>query len=188
MRIHKVLEKQYVMEDVVISRTWKQTLRGQELHGRGDTNLLFRRLTAFFASRTCPAPAIHAGLAWALEQVRLGATVIGGFHSPLERSVLNLLLEARSPAVVVLARDAASARLPSVWQAAIRRRHLTIVSDAVDISRLDSTRAAARNEAVVALSDCIVVAHIRLHGSLDAQVGIWERKGMRVDWLHKSQI
>ncbi len=48
---------------------------------------------------------------WALEQARQQQPVISGFHSPLEQSVLKVLLQARSPVVVVLARPVVGARL-----------------------------------------------------------------------------
>jgi hypothetical protein len=45
--------------------------------------------------------------------------VIGGFHSPLERSVLRLLMEAGGSAVVVLARPVSGASLDIAWHGAI---------------------------------------------------------------------
>lgn len=45
--------------------------------------------------------------------------MVGGFHSPLEQSVLRLLLEGNGTAVVVLARSVAAATLPSTWSAAL---------------------------------------------------------------------
>lgn len=177
-----------VTEHVVISDTWKCTLRGRDLNGRGNIELLSRPLTAFFASRVSPALAIRAGLAWALEQVYAGAVVIGGFHSPLERSVLNLLLEARAPAVVVLAREVKSARFPVAWQRAVQQRHLAVVSQAMDQRRLDHGRSVARNELVAMLGDTIVVAHASATGNLRAQTADWQRCGKVIRVLHDERV
>ena len=56
--------------------------------------------------------AIRAALDWTVAGARSGRTFISGFHSPLERSVLEELRTARSKMVIALARDAAKARLP----------------------------------------------------------------------------
>ena len=176
--------KQCVTEHVVIPEVWVWDHDGVRLQGLGNHALLARPMTAFFASRACPAPAIRAGLAWTLEQVQKGAVVIGGFHSPLERSVLKMLLEAGSPAVAVLARDVESARLPAVWQAAIKRGHLVVISQAVDRQQLDRDRATARNELVVGLANRAVVAYVSLGGSLAAQTEKWRRHGKLIQMLH----
>ena len=159
------------------------TLQGERLDGCGNADLLSNSLTAFFASRVCPALAIRAGLAWTLEQVHAGGTVVGGFHSPLERSVLNLLMEARNPVVAVLAREVASARLPVGWRVAIQQGHMAVVSQAVGRRHLDHDRSTSRNDLVVRLADRIVVAHVSESGSLAAQVREWRHRGKCVRLL-----
>lgn len=67
--------------------------------GLGAPQLLDQPLTAFFASRQCPGAAIRAAMDWALAPASARRAVVGGFHSPLEQSVLRLLLEAHSPVV-----------------------------------------------------------------------------------------
>lgn len=84
------------------------------LNGVGEQTLLAAPLTAFFASRQCPGTAIRTAMDWALEQARARRAVVSGFHSPLEQSVLHLLLEARSPVVAVLARPVAGAQLKPI--------------------------------------------------------------------------
>ncbi|MGH8190837.1 MAG: DNA-processing protein DprA [Rhodanobacteraceae bacterium] len=163
---------------------WHRDWGGVTLAGRGDPRRLDGELTAFFASRQCPGQAIRAALKWALHQAQAGCAVVGGFHSPLERSVLELLLEARSPVVAVLARSVESARLPVAWQAAIGRGHLVVVSGTSDRRRLDHDRSSSRNELVATLASEIVVAHINPVGSLAAQVREWRRRGNTVVVLH----
>lgn len=79
------------------------------LTGCGARELLDLELTAFFASRQCPGSAIRAAMDWALQQASAKRAVISGFHSPLEQSVLKVLMAAGSPAVAVLARPVAGA-------------------------------------------------------------------------------
>ncbi len=59
------------------------------LAGLGNAALLDGPLTAFFASRTCPGSAIRAAMDLAVTEARSGRTIISGFHSTLERSVLE---------------------------------------------------------------------------------------------------
>ena len=79
--------------------TWHRTCNGIAVTGLGHQALLGVRMTAFFASRQCPGTAIRVATEWALQQAKTRQVVISGFHSPLEQSVLQLLLVARSPAV-----------------------------------------------------------------------------------------
>ena len=79
--------------------TWHQIRNGIAVTGLGHQALLDVPMTAFFASRQCPGTAIRAATEWALQQAKTRQVVISGFHSPLEQSVLQLLLVARSPAV-----------------------------------------------------------------------------------------
>lgn len=79
------------------------SLEGGE-HGIGNAALLDLPLTAFFASRQCPGSTIRAAMEWAIEQARGKKPVISGFHSPLEQSVLAVLLTAGAPCVIVVAR------------------------------------------------------------------------------------
>lgn len=61
---------------------------------------------------------------------------MSGFHSPLEQSVLKVLLQAHSPAIVVLARPVNGAKLPPDWLPAIDLGYLTLVSNSMRIQRL----------------------------------------------------
>ena len=94
------------------------------LSGIGNPALLQGPLTAFFASRQCPGKAIRAARNWAVDQARAGHAVVSGFHSPLEQSVLKVLLVAKAPAVLVLARPVQGAHLPAECIDAAQAQHL----------------------------------------------------------------
>lgn len=156
---------------------------GVKLTGVGHQGLLAPHLTAFFASRQCPGIAIRAAMAWALLQAHAKQPVISGFHSPLEQSVLKVLLAASSPAVVVLARPLAGAMLPPEWRGALEKGHLAVVSAAPTVRRLTQQRAAERNALVGPLAHSMVVAHASSAGSLVAQVALWRQVGRPVQEL-----
>ena len=71
----------------------------------GNRGLLDRPLVAFFASRTAPTEALDLAERWADEISQTDKIVISGFHSPVERAVLDILLANNSSVVVALPRS-----------------------------------------------------------------------------------
>ena len=71
----------------------------------GNRGLLDRPLVAFFASRTAPAEALVLAERWAYKIAQTDMVVISGFHSPVERAVLDILLANNSSVVVALPRS-----------------------------------------------------------------------------------
>ena len=71
----------------------------------GNKELLDRELVAFFASRTAPSEALSLSSRWARQIAKSNKIVISGFHSPIERSVLDILLAERCSVVVALGRS-----------------------------------------------------------------------------------
>jgi hypothetical protein len=145
--------------------------------------LLDQPLTAFFASRQCPGVAIRTAMAWAIEQARSKSQVISGFHSPLEQSVLEVMLTAGAPCVIVIARKLEQAHLPPVWLRAVHDGTAAIVSMDDTTRRLTTELAARRNAWVAEHATRIVVAHASAGGSLLRQAMQWENKGRIVDYL-----
>ena len=165
---------------------WHMVQHERAWVGQGNQALLNASLTAFFASRQCPGAAIRAAMDWALAQARGKHVVVSGFHSPLEQSVLKVLLAASSPAVVVLARPVANARLLPEWRAALEQGNLAIAShDAGEVParRLTQQLATERNALVAQLAQNLVVAHASPAGSLAAQVALWRQMGRTVQEL-----
>ena len=150
------------------------------LTGLGEQALLAEPMVAFFASRQCPGTAIRAAMDWVLLQAKTRQVVIGGFHSPLEQSVLQVLLQARNPVVLVLARPVADAKLSPDWLAAIADGYMTVVSASTKTQRLTNALAAQRNELTVKLATSVVIAHASPTGGLAAQCEFWmESKALR---------
>ena len=160
--------------------TWSITRQEKTWTGLGHQALLDEALTGFFSSRQCPGAAIRAAMDWALEQARSRQPVISGFHSPLEQSVLTVLLQARCPVVAVLARPVARARLPPEWTEPLAQGRMAVVSAATRSGRLTETLAAQRNEWVAALARQIVVAHVSPGGQLAVLCDEWTLAGRAV--------
>lgn len=165
---------------------WQFERDALALTGLGAADLLRQPLTAFFASRRCPGHAIRAATDWALHRARAGDAVVSGFHSPLEQSILRLLIEARSPAVVVLARPVATARLRVAWRVALDAGRLAIVSQVERSRRLTEDAAARRNDLAARLARHIVIAYAHPGGSLSEQCRRWAEEGLALSGLDGS--
>ncbi len=115
-----------------------------------------------------------------MQQAKTRQPVIGGFHSPLEQSVLQLLLQARSPVVAVLARPIAGAKLNPEWKTAIAEERMAVVSAMNVAGRLTEEQATQRNEVVARLAASIVIAYASAGGGLELQSETWARQGLPV--------
>lgn len=161
--------------------SWHQTRNGLAVAGLGNQDLLALPMTAFFASRQCPGTAIRAAMDWALQQARAKSVVISGFHSPLDQSVLTVLLQARSSVVVVLARPVQGVKLPPEWAEPLAQGHLAaVVSVATTATRLTGEVATARNHLVAQLATNIVVAHASPGGALASLLAQWQMDEQRL--------
>ena len=93
----------------------------------GNTSLLDRYLAAFFASRLSTAEVAERALRWAGDIYQTDKVVISGFHSPLEKEVLRVLLEHKHPVIVALGR-ALYKKVPLYLQSALDEGRLLFVS------------------------------------------------------------
>ncbi|TAG07919.1 MAG: hypothetical protein EAZ42_12155 [Verrucomicrobia bacterium] len=76
-----------------------------KLHASGNLSLLDQPATAFLCSTKCPGDKILEAYEWARHQCDTGGTVISGFHTPVEKDVLAILLRRGANILWVPARD-----------------------------------------------------------------------------------
>ena len=93
----------------------------------GNKDLLDRELVAFFASRRATPHDTQLALQWAESIRQTDKVVISGFHSPLEKEVLNYLLECKYPVIVALGR-ALYKKVPPRLQSAFDEGRLLFIS------------------------------------------------------------
>lgn len=109
----------------------------------GNKELLDRYLVAFFASRTAPPEALDLAKRWAHEIAQTDKIVISGFHSPIERAVLDILLINGCYVVVALGRSLYR-KIPKHLQAAYDSNRVLFVSFR-DYSRPSFSNSQTRN-------------------------------------------
>ena len=122
----------------------------------GNKELLDRYLVAFFASRTAPPEALDLAKRWAHEIAQTDKIVISGFHSPIERAVLDILLSGGCSVVVALGRSLYR-KIPMHLQAAYDSNRVLFVSFR-DYSRPSFTNSQTRNWLTADLASEVVFA------------------------------
>ncbi len=120
---------------------------------------------------------------WAVEQARSKTPLIGGFHSPLEQSVLEVMLAAHAPVVIVIARKLETAHLPATWLSAAQAGTAVVVSMDDTQQRLSTELAMRRNHWIARHAAHIVIAEVAPGGSLASCLVEWKREKKRVNIL-----
>jgi predicted Rossmann fold nucleotide-binding protein DprA/Smf involved in DNA uptake len=87
-------------------------------------------------------------------------TVIGGFHSLVEREVLTVLLRGPAPVIAFPARSLAGMRLKREFREPLAADRLLLLSAFPDsMRRVTAETALARNRFVASVADVVCIAH-----------------------------
>ncbi|MBI4529826.1 MAG: DNA-processing protein DprA [Deltaproteobacteria bacterium] len=126
----------------------------------GNRKILGYPKLALFCSGRCPQNLIMQTHALLQNLTESNSTVIGGFHSPVEREGLSTLLRGEGPIVVCPARSLVKMRVPKEWRAALEEGRLLVLSFFPDHRhRSDIQMALRRNRFVAALADRIFMPY-----------------------------
>lgn len=126
----------------------------------GGLHLVEGAMLGFFCSVRAPGDTVLKtyDLARALRSRRV--TLVGGFQSPMEKELLDLLLRGAAGAVVCPARGLGVMRLPRAWRGPLDEGRLLVLSFFDEaVRRPTAAIAARRNACVAALADRLLVAH-----------------------------
>jgi predicted Rossmann fold nucleotide-binding protein DprA/Smf involved in DNA uptake len=140
--------------------------------------------TAFFCSVQCPGSLIlqsyDLAQAWRSE----GRAVISGFHTPIEQSVLTILLRGKGPLLICPARSLSKMRLPVAWRPALDAGRLLLLSPFADAQhRATQALADQRNRLVAALAAEVCIAYAAPEGKTAALAQNLLAQGRRVTTL-----
>ena len=139
----------------------------ETIWARGNVALLTDRdtglngdLWALFCSSRCPGQIILKAHELAQQFRASGIATIGGYHSPVEKECLRVLLRGSQPIILCPARSIENMRLNPAWKGALAEGRLLLLS-IFDSKHRRSTAALAgqRNAFVAALADKICIAH-----------------------------
>lgn len=150
-------------------RQWLGERAPSALVARGNLAILEQPALALFSSGQCPAALILRanGLAEQLRQE--GRVVIGGFHSPVERECLTVLLRGNQPLIVCPAHSIENWRIPSEYRRPLRDGRLLLLSPfGATQRRMTEETALTRNLVVAALAKTVLVIHAAPGGKTEA--------------------
>ena len=139
----------------------------ETIWARGNINLLpgpnttlNGDLWALFCSNKCPGEIILKAHDLAQKFKERGIPTISGYHSPVEKECLRVLLRGAQPILLCPARSIENMRLKPAWKDALAEERLLILSPFENRhGRQTVTLANQRNAFVAALADKICIAH-----------------------------
>lgn len=120
----------------------------------GNKELLKQKKVGFLASRNISSLSILPILDWATGvSKREDIAVVSGFHSKMERNVLEILLKGQCGIIIVLARGMYR-KLPIQYEEAMSQKRLLIISNEKDnVKRVSEQTAHKRNEYIREIAD-----------------------------------
>lgn len=129
-------------------------------HFLGPVGLLDSQPTAFFCSTECPGEKVLAAYEWARAQCDTGATIIGGFHTPVDKDVQAILARRGACLIHVLARSLPT-RLTAEQQRLLAEGRLLLMTPFAPGHQPRATRpsAAHRNRWLLQFATHLHIAH-----------------------------
>jgi predicted Rossmann fold nucleotide-binding protein DprA/Smf involved in DNA uptake len=150
-----------------------------ELTALGNLYLLSRPMTALFCSGRCPGNMILRAYDQAAQWRDTGHCVISGFHSPVEKECLRILLRGEPPIIICPAR-AMPQRIARELKAPLAAGRLLILSAfPTTQTRVTAELAARRNAVVSALATETLILHVTPGGRLERSLHRLENEDTR---------
>ena len=139
------------------------------IHAMGDTAILRNRLFGLICSIQCPGSIVIKTFD-AMRALRdAGVVVIGGFHSPMERECLDILLRGSQPVILCAAKRLRGLRLGAAARKALKDGRLLVITPFDDrFKRTTAAQAIQRNELVAALADSMLIPYAAPGGKTEA--------------------
>ena len=133
----------------------------------GNISLLDRKKIGYFASGRIVSLSVLPTLDWATELTkRDDVTIVSGFHSKLEREVLDILLRSRCGIICVLARPIYKV-IPDKYHNAFAQNRVLFISYNTAKSTMTSRHLCQkRNEYIASISDELVFSSLSPNSSL----------------------
>lgn len=134
----------------------------------GDIHLLSADLLAFFCSVKCPGSLILKTYDLSKELCKAEIPVIGGFHSPIEKECMIIMLRGKAPIVWCVARGIQKMRVPKELRPHVDNGRLLIVSTSSQhLLRPTKDSSVARNRFVANQAKAVFVAYADPGGHTD---------------------
>jgi predicted Rossmann fold nucleotide-binding protein DprA/Smf involved in DNA uptake len=161
--------------DLVYPSAWKKFLgdcHPEIITTMGNLDILNHKKLAFFCSVKCPGHLILKAYDLSQSLKQAGVTAIGGFHSPIERECLTILLRGKQPVIVCPARSIKGMRMRRVYIKPLEEGRLLFLSPFKESQRRNTVDTAMeRNRFVAAVADAVFVAHASPNSKMEKFYG-----------------
>lgn len=136
-----------------------------ELQFIGPISFLSQNLTCFFCSIDTPGKAILKTYDTIGQLRDKGVTIISGFHSPMEKECLRILLRGNQPIIICPARSLSKMRITVECRDAFNSGRILFISPFIEKPhRATKESAMYRNGFVAALSSAAFIPHVSPNG------------------------
>jgi len=152
----------------------------------GNKDLLKTHPIALFCSVKCPGEIITKTYDLCLKWRKGKKAVISGFHSPMERECLRILLQGTQPVLVCPARGIWK-RIPLELRRHLELERLVIISKFPEnIRRMTAQTAFERNQFLGHLANRIFVSFAQESGKMEKLCRLWIEQKKRVFTLQSK--
>jgi predicted Rossmann fold nucleotide-binding protein DprA/Smf involved in DNA uptake len=126
----------------------------------GNQEILQSKKLALFCSRRCPGNLILKAYDLARSLREDGVTVISGFHTPVEKECLRILLRGVQPIIICPARSIDGIRIPVIWRKPLAEGRLLLLSPfEKKHRRMTVALAEQRNQFIASIADDVLFIH-----------------------------
>ena len=130
------------------------------MQAAGNLQLLSTPKLGLMCSSQCPGSIVLKTYDLVRDLRDHGVVMVGGFHSPMERECLGILLRGHQPIVICPARYIDGMVVPQEWAKAYEEQRLLVISAfGPKDRRVTRAQAEKRNRLVAALGKALVVPH-----------------------------
>lgn len=134
----------------------------------GNLDIFKRPLLGFFCSVKCPGDIILRTYDLARILRDAGIAVIGGFHSPIEKDCLDLLIKGTQPIILCPARSIENMLIKKIFRQPLDEGRLLFLSPfEKKIKRQTSQTSQLRNQFVAIMAKAVFVAHAEADGKIE---------------------
>ncbi len=130
-----------------------------ELLPNKNNSTLTKDIWAIFCSSKCPGEIILKAHDLAQDFKNRNIPTIGGFHSPIEKECLRVLLRGSQPIIISPARSIENMRIKQEWKKPLSENRLLILSIFDNQPQQSAIMACKRNAFVAALANQVLIAH-----------------------------
>jgi len=142
-------------------------VNGDTVSAIGNPVILQAHKIGVLSSRKCPAARILEAHERFKQFAAEDRTVVSGFHSPLERECLRLMLRDGGKIIICLARGLGTMRIKKEWRPAVGEGRLLLISQfKPEIRHITKEQTLKRNQLVISLADELYTPYVANGGEL----------------------